>query len=207
MKQNRSLTDAQLEALLFAATEDAATYNAQRKATRLRTIILLMADAGLRVGEVTRLTWSHVFFQGEPKDPLDIPAEIAKRAHPRSIPLTPRLAAQLLDHQHAWSAQHYPDYKVYLIHNTQPSNRLSPRAIERTLATLGERTIGIPVWPHLLRHTFANRIRRQTDLPTLQNLLGHKHLSSTQVYADVDDHDRRKAIEAINPTTEDRSNP
>jgi site-specific recombinase XerD len=48
---------------------------------------------------------------------------------------------------------------------------------------------------HSLRHTFATRLRERTgDLRIVQAALGHRHLATTEAYAQASDADVRRAV-------------
>lgn len=54
--------------------------------------------------------------------------------------------------------------------------------------------------PHALRHTFATHLlSRGADLRTVQELLGHKNVASTQIYTHLTRGEIRKAYDKSHP--------
>ena len=67
------------------------------------------------------------------------------------------------------------------------SKRLTPRAIQLLIAKYA-RLAGLSkkVTPHTMRHTYAtDLLSRGADLRSVQELLGHKNVSTTQIYTHV----------------------
>lgn len=66
-------------------------------------------------------------------------------------------------------------------------NPLTPRGVRNILNEMVEKAaITQKISPHVLRHTFATHLLNEgADMRTVQELLGHAHLSSTQVYTHV----------------------
>ncbi|MBM6618455.1 tyrosine recombinase XerC [Bacillus suaedaesalsae] len=66
-------------------------------------------------------------------------------------------------------------------------NPLTTRGVRLVLNELIEKSsLSVHISPHVLRHTFATHMLNEgADLRTVQELLGHNHLSSTQVYTHV----------------------
>ncbi|MBV8181720.1 MAG: tyrosine-type recombinase/integrase, partial [Mycobacterium sp.] len=61
--------------------------------------------------------------------------------------------------------------------------------------TWGQRShVGVPLCPHRLRHTFATHlVRAGVGLVTIRDLLGHRQITSTQIYLHVTAEDLRSA--------------
>ena len=77
--------------------------------------------------------------------------------------------------------------------------RLGARAIQLKFARwVKEAGIDRPVSVHSLRHTFAIRLYEKTgDLYLVQRALGHRNITTTEIYARVSDEALRRAVGAV----------
>ena len=141
-------------------------------------VLLLLYGAGLRVAEAMGLT-ARVLPLGQAM------RVTGKRGKTRIVPLVPAVR-QAIDAYVALCP--YPlagDAPLFVGAKGGPLNAdLVRRAVR------GARTrLGLPdsLTPHALRHSFATHLlARGADLRSLQELLGHASLSSTQIYTEVD---------------------
>lgn len=170
---------------------------AQWKARRNLLAFSLMLDAGLRVGELIALLTNDLYFNHAPVRMLTVRAAIAKGKQTRSIPISQRILefARLFRPQPSLTP--YLNDTHRLVTNKPQGHALSTRQVERIITNAAQHAIARPLHPHALRHTFATRLMHVTDMRTVQELLGHKNMASTQIYTHVNDLDKRRAIEAL----------
>ncbi|MDY0087862.1 MAG: tyrosine recombinase XerC [Coriobacteriia bacterium] len=148
---------------------------------RDRAVLEMLYASGMRVSELCGLTVGD----------LDLRAGIAvvmgKGSKQRVLPLHPwaiaRVRDYLLNARPALVGKQDPG-SVFL---STRGNPLSPDAVRRLLkhhlATAGA---ALSLSPHALRHTFATHLLEGgADLRTVQELLGHVALSTTQIYTQV----------------------
>jgi integrase/recombinase XerC len=141
-------------------------------------ILLLLYGSGLRVAEAMGLT-ARVLPMGQAM------RVTGKRGKTRIVPLVPAVREAI----NAYVALcPYPLAGEGRLFVGAKGGPLNPDLVRR--AVRGARTrLGLPdsLTPHALRHSFATHLlARGADLRSLQELLGHASLSSTQIYTEVD---------------------
>jgi len=140
-----------------------------RADAQMRALLLLMSDAGCRLGEALAYRPNP-----DPAHPLaTLPDRTLEhldiwstktRTH-RSVPIPTRLKAALIA---------LPD---------QPFTGLYPRYVQRRLDELAAAARRPKTSPHRWRHSYASRMAAQgVPLHTIQTLLGHRNLTTTTIY-------------------------
>lgn len=151
---------------------------------RERRIVLLMLYAGLRLSEVPKLDWKDVDLDEETLIIRD-----AKGGKDRALPIHARVAEDL---------RQTPEEKqrgaVCGHLNGKPiSYKSVPHVFDRWL-----KEAGLDISAHQLRHTFATQLLwAGRDLRTIQRLLGHASLSTTERYLSVEMEQKRAAVDAL----------
>ena len=192
-----TLTVTEQHQLLDALLSRNAPHKSFRKGIRNYLIGCLMLEAGLRVGEVVALEMSHLYFNGKPARTLVLTKDITKNHKERTVPVSTRLTAALEEYweESPWLSGLPTDHKAFCIFMSDKG--ITTRQVERIINKAGWIALNRPVHPHVLRHTFATKLMRVTDMRTVQDLLGHSDITSTQIYTHPNADDKEKAINNI----------
>jgi site-specific recombinase XerD len=158
---------------------------------RDRLLLALFAYAGLRRSELLGLDWQDVDLE---RRLLRI--RVAKGGRQRVVPLHPALEPLFADYLQCRACDSEPALFVG-VHG----RRLSPTILGETFRRYAQAS-GVTdrkrVTPHTLRHVFASELLRSgANLRQIQELLGHKHLDSTQRYTHITAHELRGAIKRL----------
>jgi len=139
-------------------------------------IVALLVDSGLRVSEILRLDLTDV--------QAGLLRVVGKGNKERWVPLG-EYAQRAVEAYLKVRGQH-PDCPALFV--SRREERLGPQGIRLILCNLREQLGVKRLYPHLLRHTFANLyLRSEGDLRSLQLILGHTDMRTTaMIYTDPD---------------------
>lgn len=167
-----------------------------RMAMRNHLLFKLLATTGMRRSEIVEITWEQIDLSnntiriyGKGKKERLLPL------HPMVVPLMKSYMGSLEEYQL------HPSQPVFLNKN---GKKMNPRGLHKIFKEILQKA-GLPPQRfslHHLRHTFATLLiqenKENVDLRTVQELLGHESLVTTQVYTHIDFEQKKKAIETFN---------
>jgi site-specific recombinase XerD len=150
---------------------------------RNRALVELVYSAGLRSAEAVGLDLGDVDFEQEL-----VHVRHGKGAKDRVVPLG--------EHAAHWLARYLREARPELARGANDALFLSTRGRRLDTSTLRR----IAPHPHRLRHAFATHLLEGgADLRTIQELLGHSSLSTTQIYSHVDARRLRRVYDSAHP--------
>ena len=193
--------------LLDTLLNNDSTSNKKLKAIRNHCMAVLMLDAGLRVGELVSLRLSDLFFNRQPVRTIFIKPHMTKNKLEHSIPVSERLSKSLASFLKSLGFKVFDPLVPSEFAFTSSKGTLTTRQVERIICAAAWKSLGRPVHPHVLRHTFASRLMRVTNSSAVQSMLGHKYLSSTQIYCHPNEDDKRQAIESASLSSSENRSP
>lgn len=195
-----TLTPDECDKLLYYLLEPKNNNIRPRVYHRNYTMALLMLDAGCRVSEVTQLNQNQLWFADAPVRSLIIKKNQAKNKRERTIPISLRLDAAINQMHKSWWIKDTALGERAAFYANHCQYPLTTRQVQRIITSAGKLSLGRDIHPHLLRHTFATRLMTKTSMRVVQELLGHKRISSTQIYTHPNNEDRKKAIDSLDKT-------
>lgn len=169
---------------------------------RDRAIIELLFSSGLRVSELANLNRDHVNTRrrefmvrgkGQKDRPVFIGAAAAGRVEDYLAARLDNLPPLFLSYSRNNATTTSGDYR-----------RLTTRSIQRIITSYA-RLAGITkhVSPHTMRHSFAtDLLMNGADIRSVQSMLGHSNISTTQVYTHVTDEHLREVYEKFHSDTD-----
>ncbi|MDA2938158.1 site-specific integrase [Acidobacteria bacterium AH-259-A15] len=142
-------------------------------------VILLAASLGVRCTEIAFLRLPDLHWKRQ-----TVRFEQAKNRHLLHMPLPRPLIEALVDYLKNERPANSPHSEVFL-RLTAPRGPLHPGSLSGLIAKR-IRQAGMAASAHQLRHAFASELLRAgVGYSTLQELLGHRHLTSTQIYTKI----------------------
>ena len=169
---------------------------------RDRAIIELLFSSGLRVSELVGLNRDHINTKrreftvrgkGQKDRPVFIGAMAAQHVEEYLEARTDSLPPLFLSYRRTNQPSLSGDYR-----------RLTTRSVQRLVANYA-RLAGITkkVTPHTMRHSFAtDLLMNGADIRSVQSMLGHSNISTTQVYTHVTDQHLREIYEQYHTDTD-----
>lgn len=141
-------------------------------------LVELMYSTGLRVSEAVNI---NICDFEENKTFLRV---LGKGSKTRLVPLG-RFAINAINHWMSEREKIVEDSDALFLNSK--GKRLGVRSVQLRLKRLAVKQGLPPIHPHMLRHSFATHMLESSgDLRTIQELLGHSSLSTTQIYTKLD---------------------
>jgi site-specific recombinase XerD len=178
-RQVKFLNGEQVDRLLNAPSQS--TIQGKRD----KAILEVLFSTGLRVSELTKLN----------RDKIDLDRRefgiIGKGGKARVVFLSQRATDWIIKYLN----ERDDHYKPLFIHHKGVSGpgtpdekmRLTPRSVQRMVKKYSHKMkLPVEVTPHVMRHSFAtDLLMAGADIRSVQEMLGHKNISTTQIYTHV----------------------
>ena len=175
----RFLTPERTEKLLSTAAQ--AALKGEFRAVRMKAMVELLYATGMRVSELTGLRMDSFHLeQGWVR-------VVGKGNKERMIPFHPRAKTSLLQYLMLREKRFDGKGAVNQVFVTRSGKALGRIQFWKDLNALAAKAGIGKLHPHLLRHTFASHlVQGGADLRSVQEMLGHADLSTTQIYTHLE---------------------
>jgi len=171
------VTVAQVEQLLRSFDRS------QAKGRRNHAAVLCMCDLGMRLGDVARLSLDDIDWREG-----SVKVANHKAGQPYRLPLPKRVGQALADYL-ATGRPSSSQRQVFLCHSHPYGSPVTAGALKAVVRAAWKRCgrQERPLGTHILRHSAATRMKQKgIPLKTIADVLGHRSLRTTALYAQVD---------------------
>jgi integrase len=181
-----ALSDDQLESLLAELPEYA------------RLMVTILVYSGLRRSELHRITWGDIDFENN-----EIAIRTTKNSEFRVIPMHAQVRAVFrgLRPGRSWPKTQSGQNRITIVwpdSSTPSAVVIPPIDIKKSIISAAKRAGIGHVYPHMLRHTFATKMRDSgVPLDRIQEFLGHKTMAMVLRYAKARPEQLQEAIKKI----------
>ena len=190
-KMPRVLSVEDIDKLLDIDLKDAYSY-------RNKAMLELMYSSGLRVSELLNLTISNIDLD------MNLVRIFGKGSKERIVPISDIATKYLFEYINIYRNTLVKNNITDLVFLNSRGNRLSRQGFFKILKEIAlEKGIKKEISPHVLRHSFATHLLNNgADLRSIQTMLGHENIETTQIYTHVSNNYVKKNYEEAHPRSQ-----
>ena len=187
-KMPRVLSVEDVDKLLDIELKDAYDY-------RNKAMLELMYSSGLRVSELLNLTLNNIDFD------MNLVRIFGKGSKERIVPMSDIATKYLFEYINLYRNTLIKNKVTDIIFLNSRGNKLSRQGFFKILKEIAlEKGINKEISPHVLRHSFATHLLNNgADLRSIQTMLGHENIETTQIYTHVSNNYVKQNYEEAHP--------
>ena len=187
-KMPRVLSVEDVDKLLDIELKDAYDY-------RNKAMLELMYSSGLRVSELLYLTLNNIDFD------MNLVRIFGKGSKERIVPMSDIATKYLFEYINLYRNTLIKNKVNDIIFLNSRGNKLSRQGFFKILKEIAlEKGINKEISPHVLRHSFATHLLNNgADLRSIQTMLGHENIETTQIYTHVSNNYVKQNYEEAHP--------
>lgn len=190
MKQARVLTEQEQRRLLAVIADT-------RYAARNRVAFMLSYMGGLRVGEIASLKVRDVLnTDGAVREQVRLSADVTKGGHARTVFVSDKLRREVERYVATLDERQRQPERPLLV--TQKGKAFTPNVLCQVMGRLYKQAGFDGASSHSGRRWFITKLAHSgISAKVIMTLAGHKHLTTTQRYIDVNDEMMRQAVSVL----------
>lgn len=160
------------------------------------TMILLMADTGIRPAEIVRLKEDHLNLA---RNSIILTKDITKTKRERITPISDGVKSSLIKFNKTIESVFENRKYLFL---TEQGEKMNTYVLRNNMKAYSEKA-GVKITPYQLRHFFGTEyLRHDGNLLYLQKVLGHSNLNTARKYIQISDDDLLRSHQIVSPAKE-----